>query len=119
MIYRPRVPDNVNHWQVFNDDTQLKEFIECVGDYAEFLFEGSKHDGKTIGQEPTESREIIQLKGNRIPKGMVSLENIFGGKDDSAFKKDIESKEKREEHDKINIGNEENLDLFQSVIPVL
>ena len=30
MIYRPRVPDNVNHWQVFNDKTQLKEFIECV-----------------------------------------------------------------------------------------
>ena len=24
MIYRLKVPDNVNHWQVFNDDAQLK-----------------------------------------------------------------------------------------------
>ena len=46
MIYRPRVLDNVNHWQVFNDDSQLKEFIEYVGNFAETLFEGSNYDGK-------------------------------------------------------------------------
>ena len=119
MIYRPRVLNNVNHWQVFNDDAQLEEFIACAGDFVDIYFEGSEHSGKPIGDEPTETGKIVQLKGNRIPRGLVSLENIFGRKYDSAFKKDIESKEKREEHDKINIGNEENLDLFQSVIPVL
>ena len=51
MIYRPRVLDNVNHWQVFNDDAQLKEFIECTGNFAETFFEGSEHVGKSIRDE--------------------------------------------------------------------
>ena len=69
MIYRPRVLDNVNHWQVFNDDAQLKEFIECAENFAKTFFEGSGHDGKSIGEESTKSGEIIQLKRNWIPKG--------------------------------------------------
>ena len=49
-----------------------------------------------------------QLKGNSIPKGLVSLEHFFGRKDENTLKKDVDSKEKKEEHDKINIGTEEN-----------
>lgn len=108
MIYRPRVPDNVNHWQVFNDDEQLKEFIACVGDFAENFFEGSEHSGKPIGEESTEEGEVIQLQGNRIPKGLVSLEHLFGRKDDSALKRDVDVGETKEEHDKINIGTDAN-----------
>ena len=59
MIYRPRVAHNVNHWQVFNNDTQLKEFLECTGDFSEVFFKGSKYDGKMIREEPTNSRKII------------------------------------------------------------
>ena len=59
MIYRPRVPDNVNIWQVFNDDTQLKEFIECAGNFVETFFEGSNHDNKLIGEELVEQGEIV------------------------------------------------------------
>jgi hypothetical protein len=106
MIYKPRVPDNVNHWQVFNNDVQLKEFIECARDFSEIFFEGSEHDGKPIGEESIESGEVIQIQGNRIPKDLVSLEHLFGRKDDSALKMNIDSKGKKEEHDKINIGTE-------------
>lgn len=108
VLYRPRVPDNINHWQVFNDDEQLKEFMACAGDFAKILFEGSEHGGKPIGEESTETGEVIQLQGNRIPKGLVSLEHLFGRKDDSTIKKDVGSNENKEEHDKINIGSEED-----------
>ena len=46
MIYRLRIAENINHWQVFDNDAQLKDFIECVGNFAEIFFEGSNHDGK-------------------------------------------------------------------------
>ena len=100
MIYRLSVPDNVNHWQVFNDDTQLKEFIECAGNFVETFFEGSNHDGKSIGEESTKFEEIIQLKGNRIPKELISLEHMFGRKDDHALKRNVDSDKKTEEHKK-------------------
>ena len=77
MIYRPRVPDNIKHLQVYNDDAQLKEFIECAGNFVETFFEGSNLDGKSIEEESVESGEIIQLKGNQIPKGLFSLEHLF------------------------------------------
>ena len=48
------------------------------------------------------------MKGNWIPKGLVSLEHLFGRKDDRAMKRKINSDKSVEEHDRINIGNEKN-----------
>ncbi|XP_059070656.1 uncharacterized protein LOC131860285 [Cryptomeria japonica] len=42
MIYRPRVPDNVNHWQIFDTDAQIKDFLECARSFAQSYFEGSE-----------------------------------------------------------------------------
>lgn len=105
MIYRPRVPDNVNHQQVFDSDAQLKDFIECVDNFAETFFQGSNCDGKPIREESTELGEIIQLKGNQIPTRLVSLEYLFRRKDDVTMKRRIDPHKSVEEHDKINIGN--------------
>ena len=35
--HRPSVPDNVKHWQVFDDDEQIKQFLAMIGnfEYAE------------------------------------------------------------------------------------
>ena len=52
--------------------------------------------------------EKSQLKGNKIPKGLVSLQHLFDRKDDSALKKDVDFGKKKEEHEKINIGTEGN-----------
>ena len=61
-----------------------------------------------IGEESTKFGEISQLKGNQIPKGLVSLEHLFGRKDDSALKRNVDLDKKIEEHDKINIRTKEN-----------
>ena len=29
--YRPSIPDNIKHWQVFEDDEKMKRFMETVG----------------------------------------------------------------------------------------
>ena len=28
--YRPSIPDNVKHWKVFEDDLEIKKFLETV-----------------------------------------------------------------------------------------
>ena len=33
--YRPSIPDNIKHWQVFEDDQQVQKFLECVSQFSE------------------------------------------------------------------------------------
>ena len=33
--HRPSIPDNIQHWQVFEDDEQIKKFLEAVGEFYE------------------------------------------------------------------------------------
>jgi hypothetical protein len=31
--YRPSIPDNFKHWKVFEDDLEIKIFLETVDDF--------------------------------------------------------------------------------------
>jgi hypothetical protein len=33
--YRPSIPDNVKHWKVFEDDLEVKRFLETVEEFSE------------------------------------------------------------------------------------
>jgi hypothetical protein len=33
--YRPSIPDNVKHWKVFEDDLEIKKFLETVEEFSE------------------------------------------------------------------------------------
>ena len=35
VIFRPYVPDNVENWQVFDDDTQVIRFLNNIGDFQD------------------------------------------------------------------------------------
>ena len=35
MRHRPSIPNNIQHWQVFEDDEQLHKFLETVDEFAE------------------------------------------------------------------------------------
>jgi ribonuclease HI len=35
MIYRPFILDNTRHWQVFEDNEQIKKFIDIVSEFSE------------------------------------------------------------------------------------
>jgi hypothetical protein len=34
VIYRPSIPDNVKHWKVFEDDLEIKIFLENVDEFS-------------------------------------------------------------------------------------
>jgi len=45
----PSIPDNIKYWQVFNDDQELKRFIETIGDfYAISIDQENENDGVEI-----------------------------------------------------------------------
>ncbi|KAH9311024.1 hypothetical protein KI387_026059, partial [Taxus chinensis] len=65
--------------------------------FEETYYEGSNSPPRqtTVGEMDVDisgSQDIIQLKGNKIPKGLVSLEEMFD-KHDQMLKKNEESGE--------------------------
>jgi len=34
MRHRPSIPNNVQHWQVFEDDEKIKKFLEMVDEFS-------------------------------------------------------------------------------------
>ena len=35
MRHRPSIPNNVQHWKVFEDDEKIKQFLEMVDEFSE------------------------------------------------------------------------------------
>lgn len=117
LIYRPAIPNNCDNWQVFNDDNHIKEFLVMGDNFKELFFEGSSfthreavievsNASKTVEdkeslEEPDSS--IIQWKGNKIPKGLVSLENIFDKHDRYIQNQRNSSERTSAEYQQINI----------------
>jgi hypothetical protein len=60
IIFRPSIPDNIDHWQVFKDDEQVLRFIHNVNEFSNFNV-SYKEEGKEY------VRRIIQLK-IQVPK---------------------------------------------------
>ncbi|KAH9307138.1 hypothetical protein KI387_043810, partial [Taxus chinensis] len=40
MVFSPSVPDNANHWEVFNDDNQILTFLEQRDNFNNLFFKG-------------------------------------------------------------------------------
>jgi hypothetical protein len=84
-------PDNIKYWQVFEDDQQFIRFLQMLDEFAnthideENLFVDEENASLTPNsqdyQNVIDGNEIIQLKNNCIPKGLVPLENLFDNND--------------------------------------
>ena len=117
---RPSIPDNTKYWQVFEDDMHIKRFLELSGEFVNTQIEKESVDSENF-QDVDEDEEgvaktkklkglvggkdIVQLKSNYIPRGLILLENLFDQNDVV-----IDPKVKPAENvveDK-NIGTEEN-----------
>ena len=72
VCYRPAIPDNIIHWQVFEDDQKVKNFIELKEE-----FESTQVDQQNMLVETKGNSEVLQLKNNCIPKGIIPLEIFF------------------------------------------
>ena len=42
--YRPSVPDNTRQWNVFEDDMEIKKFLELSGEFSNSLIDQDQDD---------------------------------------------------------------------------
>ena len=83
--YKTSIPDNIKHWQLFDDDEQLKSFLQAIDEFVVLQIEEEQLDNNGLNKEnqtsQLESRigdhNIIQLSNSFIPKGLVPLENCL------------------------------------------
>jgi hypothetical protein len=87
MKYKPSIPENVKHWQVFEDDQHIKKFLEMINEFSTTHID--KEDDQTNEQinqnsHPTPklqymiaNHKMMVLRNNQIPKGLVPLGKLF------------------------------------------
>jgi hypothetical protein len=117
---RLTIPDNIRYWQVFGNDDQIEDFLQCKNDFertnidlenqdenvnkSDFGNDSvNKIDSGESGEDEIEF-DVFHLKSNVLPRGLVPLEDLFDF-NDVAKKPKIEASGKEVED--INIGIEE------------
>jgi hypothetical protein len=111
--YRPSIPNNVKHWKVFEDDLEIKIFLETVDEFSA-LYIDQDHDSKSnphtdVFLNKIANHHIVQLPNNHIPKGKVSTDDAdvaecnIGTEEDPKFfmLPSNPSKEQRDEYAKL------------------
>jgi hypothetical protein len=84
--YRPSIPDNVKHWKVFEDDLEIKRFLETVDEFFALHID-QDHDTEKKSLmlmfflNKIVDHHIVQFPSNHIPKGLVPLERLFDRND--------------------------------------
>jgi hypothetical protein len=83
--YRPSVPNNIRHWKVFEDDLEIRKFLESVDEFFAFHIdqnpdpEGNPNPEMFLNK--IANNHIFQLSSNHIPKELVALERLVDGND--------------------------------------
>jgi hypothetical protein len=79
--YRPSIPDNVKNWKVFEDDLEIKRFLETKEGFSALHIDQDPDDEKSPHADKFPKKiadhKILQLPSNHIPKGFVPLERLF------------------------------------------
>ena len=72
---------------MFQDDEEIKDFLQNKGKFKETSIDVENDDGKGNGADEVQINEmdVLQLKNNFIPKGLIPLEGLFD-QDDVARK---------------------------------
>lgn len=107
--YRPSIPDNIKHWQVFEDEEQMKRFLETIGEFSNMEIDADEEEGeieeisKGNWEEKVVGNRVLQLKGNIITRGMVPLEILFDKNDVPLQPSKVVEEDQLEE---LNLGTE-------------
>jgi hypothetical protein len=105
--YRPSIPDNIKHWKVFEDDLEIKIFLETIDEFLALHIDqdpNSKIDPHAdVFLNKNVDHLIVQLPNNHIPKGLVPLEILFD-RNDAAVKGKVSNEDA--DIDECNIGTE-------------
>jgi hypothetical protein len=117
---RPTVLNNIRYWQVFGNDDQIEDFLQCKNDFECTNIDLENEDQNVNNSdfeinsvnivdleelvEDELDADVLQLKSNIFPRGLVPLEYLFDN-DDVAKKPKIEAH--GQEVEDCNIGTEE------------
>ena len=70
---------------MFEDDQQVQKFLECIDEFSESQIdeeeESLESPDKASYKNMIAGQEIIDLKTNHIPRGLVPLERLFDNND--------------------------------------
>ena len=72
IVNRPSIPDNTRYWQFFEDDMQIKRFLEFSGEFVNTHIDEDDVDSKNFLDAEEEEEEAA---------GVGKLEDSLGGKD--------------------------------------
>jgi hypothetical protein len=117
---RPTVPDNIRYWQVFGNGDQIEEFLQCKNDFectnidlenedenvnrSDFEIDSvNSVDSGELGDDEMDA-DVLYLKNNVLPRGLVPLEDLFDFND---VAKKPKIKANGQEVEDCNIGTEE------------
>ena len=85
IIYRASVLDNIKHWKVFEDDLEIKKFLQSVDEFSALHIDQNPdleiHPHPEIFLNKISNHHIIHLPRHQILKGLVPLERLFDGND--------------------------------------
>ena len=83
--YKPSISDNVKHSKVFEDDLEIKKFLEAVEEFTSLHIDQDQ-DTEEIPHSDVflnkiVDNHIVHLPSNHIPKGLIPLERFFDRND--------------------------------------
>ena len=120
--YRPSIPDNLKHLQIFEDDEHLKSFLQVIDEFSVLqihenrtkTIENSNENDNSDFNSKIANHDIIQLCKNFIPKGLIPLEKLFDQNDVLRNPLSISPQDDIEE---VNIGTNDDIGTSKSVHP--
>ena len=92
--HKTSIPDNVKHWQVFEDDEQINQFLTMIGNFEDNQIdlevdESDQGEMSKNLKQTSRDQKIIQLKDNILPRGLVPLERLFDANDVAVNQKKV------------------------------
>jgi hypothetical protein len=83
--YRPSIPDNFKHWKVFEDDLEIKRFLDTFDEFFALHIDQDQDSESNphadVFLNKIDNHHIIQFPSNHILKGLVPLEILFDRND--------------------------------------
>jgi len=85
--HRHLILNKFQQWQVFEDDEQIKQFLEMIDEFSKtHIDQENQNDHAWVmkeGETPTKFQDkitnhrMLVLKNNQIPRGLIPLERLF------------------------------------------
>jgi hypothetical protein len=117
--HRTTIPNNIKHWKVFSDDLELQIFLHTINEFSNISIDQESQEDENEKLEDQQSshmlktvvgHDIVEMKTNHIPRGLVPLERLF---DNNDVYKGNSMKNQEEEVTECNIGTTENPNIIK------